>query len=373
MTDESTAETCLERWCDDLPSRAINDYVHALGWTFGEVALAVGDVALARAWARGFRVDSVFGRATALSRLVEAAHGRPELVSALLRDGYACAEHESHLVDLLLVDDFADPAVAAIARERVYERLDELGGTADLAWYLVRARLPEAEEAAHLATLERVLPHRNDASRCAMAAALRIVHARRGDLAAAEAVRLFVHPRGPWPHYVSRAVIASAVMAGELETTAPELDFFVRRDVLVALVRSGAVEAALARWPGESVARDALLARLAPDHPQAAEWRARAEAGGAELDAQYAEGLITSFEVYEARLELIALRGAHDRSGARTESPDPRRLDRRRSRRGAARVAAVHHRRSRQGPARSSRRSTSNGSRPTASGSSRAR
>ncbi|MCY0985689.1 hypothetical protein OV203_01005 [Nannocystis sp. ILAH1] len=319
MTHESTAETCLERWCDELPGRAVIDYVHALGWTFGEVALAVGDVALARAWAGGFRVDSVFARATALSRLAEAARGRPELVSAALREGYACATHESHLVELLLVDDFTDPAVAAVARERVYERLGEFGGTADLAWYLVRARLPEAEEAAHLATLARVLPHRNEASRCAMAAALRIVHARRGDLAAAEAARQLVDLRGPLPLYVSRAVIASAAAAGELEAIAPELDFFVRRDVLVALVRSGDVEAALARWPGESVARDALVARLAPDHPRAAEWRARAEAGAAELDEQYALGLITSFEVYEARLELIALRGAHDRSRARAE------------------------------------------------------
>ncbi|MFY0531150.1 hypothetical protein [Nannocystis pusilla] len=173
-------------------------------------------------------------------------------MSALLREGYACATHESHLVELLLVDDFADPAVAAIARERVYDRLHELGGTADLAWYLVRARLPEAEEAAHLATLARVLPHRNEASRCAMAAALRIVHARRGDLAAAEAARQLVDLRGPLPQYVSRAAIASAAAAGELEAIAPELDFFVRRDVLVALVRCGDVEAALARWPGRA-------------------------------------------------------------------------------------------------------------------------
>jgi hypothetical protein len=319
VTHESTAETCLERWWDDLPRRAINDYVHALGWTFGEVALAVGDVALARAWAQGFRVDSVFARATALSRLAEAARGRPELVSALLREGYACATHESQFVELLLVDDFADPAVAAVARERVYERLSELGGTADLAWYLVRARLPAAEEAAHLATLERVLPHRNEASRCAMAAALRIVHARRGDLAAAEAARQLIDLRRPLPLYASRAVIVCAAAAGELAAIAPELDYFVRRDVLVALVGGGDVEAALARWPGESVARDALFARLAPDHPRAAEWRARAEAGAAELDQQYAEGLITSFEVHEAHLELIALRGAHDPSRARAE------------------------------------------------------
>src|SRR5690242_11627810 len=68
-----SSEACAWWWTNELPPLAAADLAMKLGWQFGEAALASGEVGLALAWARAFRVDTVNGRSTALGHLVGTA------------------------------------------------------------------------------------------------------------------------------------------------------------------------------------------------------------------------------------------------------------------------------------------------------------
>ncbi|MDC0672607.1 hypothetical protein [Nannocystis radixulma] len=319
MSTVPSSEACAWWWSSELPPLAAADLAMELGWQFGEAALTSGEVELALAWARAFRVDTVNGRPTALGHLARAARdvGRIELARQLLAEAFACARHAWHRVELILDAEFADDAIAALVRDHVIDREGGLD-VVELAWYLARARLLDEEETPRLAIVTRVLSGlpREDQRRCAVDAALWLVHARRRETQAAADARQRVLDAVEagldiWPMGRSRAVIAAALAADELLALAPRLPWMLTPELVAALVRGGAVERALA-LPYPPAWLPARLARTRPDDPRAAEWIASAEASEAVLAEQYAEGLITSFEHRDARLELAAMRGRSD-------------------------------------------------------------
>lgn len=320
MTTAATSEACTRRWCDELPRLTAADLAAELGGSFGEAALATGESELALAWARAYGVGSVVGRSTALGRLASAARdaGEPELARWLFSEASACAQYEWHRVDLLVDAELDDPALFAIVRDRLARLGDDRRGPAERAWCLVRARLAASEEAAQLEivgqTLARLSP--DDERRVAADAALWIVHARRGEAKAASLARQRVVEAveaglDVLPPARARAVIAAAAAAGELAAIAPSLPWLLLRDIVVAHVRTGDVAGALAR-PHPPVWLPAVLARLLPDDPRAPAWSASAEASEAIVAEQADEGLLTSFELRDARIELAALRGRSD-------------------------------------------------------------
>jgi len=317
MSTTATREACTRQWCSLLPQLAPADLAAKLGSVFGEAALACGADQLARAWARAFCVDSVVGRSTALGRLASAARelGRPELARELLAEAFACAAHEWHRVDLILDADLADASVAALVRDQMTPRADRPRGVVELAWYLARAQLPADEEDAQLAIVTDVVAEQPpaDQRRCAVDAALWLVHARRGDRAtAAEARARVVDAIAAGLDFMppghSRAVIAAVMAAGELPALARELPWMLIHDVVAAQVHAGDLTTAL-MMPYPPPWLPARLARARPDDPRAPAWIASAEAHGATLAEEHAEGLITSFEFLHARLELAAMRG----------------------------------------------------------------
>lgn len=296
----------------------VSDFARGLGWAFGEVAVAVGEVELALAWARAIEPEA--GRAAALGRVAAALLAIDERHAGLVvAEALGSTRYAGEVVSLLsdcALDRFV--FTGTLARGTT---ADSLVAAAELAWVVARdgGYAPE-DEARALASI-RAAPGLDDELRLAIAAALWIIESRRGDADAAAAARrqvLDADRLATMPVYVQRAVITAAAYAGELPLVAGRLAFTMTRDLVAAYTRGGDVDAALAEaggWPWIPV----YLARMVPDDPRAAEWRERAQALGAELTERYADGLLTKFEEREARLELIALRAVDDSEEARSE------------------------------------------------------
>ncbi|MDC0720722.1 hypothetical protein [Nannocystis bainbridge] len=328
MTTPATHEACARRWCHALPRFAVIDIAFGLGWTFGEAAVAAGELELALAWARAHPVQGRwFSRSAALSRVSQALRdgGRDELARELLAEAFTSvpAGQDDQVVDLLVQHELDDANVSLIALHRVLPSNPDKAHAAELAWYLVRAQLDPEMETAYLEALTSAFPRIDRASEahCAIAAALWILHARRGDAdAAAEARQHVLDTQASdfigVPSYAGRAVIAAALAAGELAAVAPRFHGPLRRDVVDAFVRGGDPDGALAlayppRW------LPARLARACPDDARAPSWRASAEAAEPEMVEQYGEGLLTAGELREARLEFAAMHASSDRPRAR--------------------------------------------------------
>jgi tetratricopeptide (TPR) repeat protein len=333
-----SAAGAAERWCDDLPRLTVADLADALGETFGETAVAVGDRDRALAWARAHLVDAGTLRCAALARVAAALRGdeAPELARHLMLEALACAPWASRsgaMVELLVGADLDDPEVAAAARSRVLESRRDVRGAVELAWFAVRAGLPADEESSLLEGVEaaRRRPDRfttHTAARAALDAALWVLHARRGETeAAGEARRRLLDLLDSaeivsLPAFAIRAAVAAAADAGELALVAQQVQVHAPSSLhhlVDAYLRRGDLDAVAALDP-HGTWENALLARAAPDDPRAAAWLSQAELAAAQLDALHEEGLYSHGEVQRARFALAAARARHgDRSRAGAE------------------------------------------------------
>lgn len=272
-----TADAALAEWTTLMRTTTQADLAAGLGSLYMEGLVELGHVDVARTWARAHSpsIVSPAPRCHALARLAERLNS-PELALealACVPFGRLCL-----LVEVLLRVDMKDPAVRRAARLRALEARPDIHGAAGVAWYLARSGDDDAGLIARVRhRLERTdeAPRYDDSSaRAAIAAALWMIDARRGETASAGLMR---------GHVV--AILAEWRYM---------LDGYAREAIRFAAEACG--DAALA---GEFAAKP-LPASVA-----------EAEANLAKIREGYDEGLFTHYEVGAAEHELLLVKLAH--------------------------------------------------------------
>ena len=329
------ADPIVERWCQSVRGAAARRMLEKLGVGYGQAAVAVGKADLALACARAAASKCQWLAAIALA-LCEA--GSPdEEIAPLWSEAYAEAPFKGGwLVELLVTGKLSDATVRDEALEQVLQRRG-IEGAAARAWYLVRAwAQPMAEEQREelFSSVERSFereasPFGNDeAARVALAAALWLIYRRHGDDAKAEATRQIVSDgvtglSGVGSHaYAVRAALFASAEALDPSGLAEQIETqfeWLLPEQLDHIVATGHIDdaAAFIKRVGHRERLFARLARLVPNDPRAKSFIDEAQAAESELDGWLEEGLVTSEEVRDARLEIIRLHAAQgDRRGA---------------------------------------------------------
>lgn len=318
MSVKPTAEQCLELWCKKLPGYVAGAVAQANGELLGDVAVAVGDTALALTWARTLSPDGEVTRAAGLLRVARAFEGREGVDPIeVRREAIGSIIYEADLFDVLVRDSLDEGTLALLARRKATG--DALFDAAVDAWTLVHLTDKElaTREMPRLAAVYEATANDKDIEghRCLLATGLwrKAAMMRGGDVARWRDIVLALDPVLMRLH-VQRAIIVAASV--DLPLVADKLSWIAKRDIIDLYERINRRDAALAA-AGNQLWALGYLARVYADDERAPQWIASLEAYD-EHDA-HLEGLITERERNETTLERIALRGRNDAKAAREE------------------------------------------------------
>ena len=269
-----TAEDALAAWLEHMRATSRSAMAASLGplHMHGLVDLGHVDIALACARAHSTAAVSPWQRCVALAELAVRLESAELALEAL-----ACVPFGGPglLLDVLLILDLRDPAVRRAARTRALEARPDRLGVASVAWYLARS---EEDDEGLLARVRQRMDrpdereHYGDESgQAATAAALWMVHTRRGEHEPAAEMRA--------------RVVAALADEGRASLG------FASRGIQIAARACG----------------DVALAESFPARPRPASI-AEAEANIARIREGYEEGLYLMSELDAAEYDLLLLK-----------------------------------------------------------------